>query len=386
MTNTEKLIFELTKNTCLSLWSYANPIGKKGKELCDILVYSEPNIIIISVKEIIPTDSGNNKVDWERWERTAIEKSYKQIYGAERYLNSLENILLNNGTVELKLPPLQNRKYYRIAVAIGGEEKMPIVWGDFGKGFVHVFDNISVDIIFKELDTITDLLKYLEKKEVLYKNKEKDFVITGGEEDLLAFYLSNNEDFKYQGNTTILDDNLWKGYIASKEYSRWKKNVKVSSLWDNFIELLTKDFQKGRLEVGGNYNDIELVLRTMAKESRNNRILLSKGFLDFYSNPTIRSRPVASYSDIVYVFLTANRDEDREYRRAELMGRCLIVRKYTPEAHIVVGIATEKNDGENGFSLDVTYLYKPSISKRDEKNVEKMVNEFGWFKNSFKGR
>lgn len=222
------------------------------------------------------------------------------------------------------------------------------------------------------------------KRYIFYKNKEKEIVITGGEEDLLAYYLGNNEDFKYQGNRIILDDNLWNGYVESEEYYKWKKDIKESALWDNFIELLTKDFQKGRLEVGDNYDDIELVLRTMAKESRYNRILLSKEFLDFYANPKIRSRPVASYSGIVYVFLTADRKEDREFRRAELVGRCLIVRRYTPEAQIVVGIATEKNDGEKGFSLDVTYLYKPSISKKDEQNVEKMINEFGWFKNSFK--
>jgi len=38
MTETEKITFELSKETLLSFWSFPNPIGKNNNELCDILV------------------------------------------------------------------------------------------------------------------------------------------------------------------------------------------------------------------------------------------------------------------------------------------------------------------------------------------------------------
>ena len=132
-TQSEKFIFKLSQHTFLTLWSYPNPIGKKDKELCDILIFCEPHIIIISVKEISPTESGNYKTDILRWKKTALEKSFRQIYGAERFLNSISSLKLNDGREGPSLPPIKERIYHRIAVVIGGEEKMPLIWGDMGK-------------------------------------------------------------------------------------------------------------------------------------------------------------------------------------------------------------------------------------------------------------
>jgi hypothetical protein len=48
----EEFVFHICRETFLSLWSYANPLGKNGKELCDILIVCDPDIVIFSVKEI----------------------------------------------------------------------------------------------------------------------------------------------------------------------------------------------------------------------------------------------------------------------------------------------------------------------------------------------
>lgn len=385
-TQSEKFIFELSQETFLSLWSHPNPVGKKGKELCDILIFCKPHIIIISVKEITPTDSGDFKTDILRWKKTALEKSFRQLYGAERFLNTITSLKLHDGRVGPSLPPIEERIYHRIAVVIGGEERMPLMWGDMGKGFIHVFDSISAKILITELNTITDFVNYLAEKENFYEDGDFDKLqIIGGEEDILAYYLGNGESLKSENTMTILDEGLWDNYKDSEANQKWKQDISDSYFWDKIIELLTKDFKNDNLVTTTGFNEFELVVRTMAREPRSERIYLSQKFLDFYSNTNIRSRPVASGSGIVYVFLTLDRKEDRKYRRAELIGRCLIVRRYTPESKIIIGIATEKNDRQKGFSLDVAYLYKPHISKEDKENVEKMVHEFGWFKNSFEG-
>ena len=62
----EQLVYDICKKSFLSLWSYANPLGKNLKELCDVLIVCDPDIIIISVKDISITDSGDISTDWKR--------------------------------------------------------------------------------------------------------------------------------------------------------------------------------------------------------------------------------------------------------------------------------------------------------------------------------
>ena len=89
----EQLVYDICKKSFLSLWSYANPLGKESKELCDTLIVCNPDIIIISVKDIRITDSGDISTDWKRWRKRAIDASAKQIYGAERWIESASHVI-----------------------------------------------------------------------------------------------------------------------------------------------------------------------------------------------------------------------------------------------------------------------------------------------------
>ena len=74
--SSEEYAYKLCRNTFLSLWSYLNPQGKdKGKELCDILVVCDPDVIIINVKEVALKPDKPSETQKERWQRRAIEKS-----------------------------------------------------------------------------------------------------------------------------------------------------------------------------------------------------------------------------------------------------------------------------------------------------------------------
>lgn len=129
MTQTEELVFNLCNKTFLSLWSYPNPVGKKDKELCDVLVVCEPDIIIFSIKDINKNDSGNVKTDIDRWNKRAIDESVKQIYGAERFLVSHDSFTLCDYQTQIELPDKNNRIIYRIAVCFGRGEDYSEVWG-----------------------------------------------------------------------------------------------------------------------------------------------------------------------------------------------------------------------------------------------------------------
>ena len=150
MNRSEELVYNLCKKSFLSLWSYANPKGKDGKELCDVLVVCDPDIIIISVKEIELKCSGDVSTDWKRWQKRAIEKSYPQIYGAENWIKNATHVITSDGREALPFPEKDRRKIHRISVALGGKGQVPIYFGEFGKGYVHVFDENSLNIIIRE--------------------------------------------------------------------------------------------------------------------------------------------------------------------------------------------------------------------------------------------
>ena len=224
MTDSEQYVFDICQKSFLSLWSYPNPKGKKGKELCDILVVCGDDIVIVSVKDIKPSDTGNLRVDWDRWTKKAIDSSVKQIYGAERWLKAATHVIENDGTDGLPLPPQDGHRVHRIAIAFGGQGKMPIYYGDFGKGFVHVLDEKAFDIILSELDTITDFVGYLTAKESYFLSGGQA-VFEGNEEDLLAIYLQKwqaitREIYALGRRRRLVGDGSGKHRVQSQEKER----------------------------------------------------------------------------------------------------------------------------------------------------------------------
>ena len=378
----EEFVYQVCRRSFLSLWSYANPRGKdKSKELCDILVVCDPDIVIFSVKEIGLTDSGDISTDWKRWRKRAIESSVKQIYGAERWIENASHVVRNDGSEGLAFPDAPQRRIHRVAVALGGDGKVPIQYGYFGKGFVHVFDGISFQIIMSELDTITDFIKYLGAKEELYESGIQT-IFHGGEEDLLAFYLHHGREFPKNYDLCIIDDNLWLGFISRPEYRAKKDADDDSYVWDQLLGILSDDILRGDIEFGPNLSESEIAIRVMAREDRFSRRILGKSFIEFYElagQKKVRSRMVLGMSDVTYVFLAMPHGEDRKFRVAELGGRCYVARGLHQDRNTVIGLATEQYEQGKGFSFDITFLYKPTWTDEDQRQMEFCQKEFGYF-------
>lgn len=382
MNLSEEFVYRVCKQSFLSLWSYTNPQGKDaGKELCDILVVCDPDIVIFSVKEIQVTNSGDTFVDWARWQKRAIDSSCKQIYGAERWIERSSHVIRKDGSQGLAFPTAPSRQVHRVAVALGSQDQVPIHFGDFGKGFTHVFDETSFNIILQELDTISDFVDYLVAKEDLY-NAGVATLFEGAEEDLLALYLHHGRRFPEECDFIILDHNLWKGFSNKDEYKAKKLVDRDSYVWDRLIETLCEDALNSNLEFGPSLSDIECAIRVMARETRFTRRILGKSFLEFLwlaSQKRVRSRIVPSLSGALYVYLAAPFHEDRNFRAAELGARCFIARGLNLNCKTVVGIATERYEPGNGFSLDLMYLHKPDWTDEDQTNLEFAQKEFGYF-------
>jgi len=380
----EEIVFRLFRRSFLSLWSYANPRGKEvGKELCDTLVVCDPDIVIVSVKAPRLLDTGDAETNVDRWRRRAIDESVEQIYGAERWVRQAPRVIRSDGSEGLPLPPVSERRIHRVAVAVGGRRQVLIESRDFGKGFVHVFDEPSLTAVLAELDTVTDFVSYLTAKEELYQSGVL-VEFAGGEEDLLALYLHRGRQFSLPATGKVkLPDSLWKDFICKDEYKAKKEADKISYAWDRLVSHIGDHALVGTLEFGSCLTGDEIVLRVMAKEHRFARRILAAGFLDFLNRSNkIESRMCVSPSGIVYVFLAMPYDTDRRIRLVSLGSRCFVARGQNPNSSIVIGIATERHDPSRlGCTFDVHYLRIETWTAQHQVHMEGVQKDFGYFTN-----
>ncbi len=381
MTRSEELVHRLCKSTFLSMWSLPSPMGKDPrKELCDVLVVCDPDVIIFSVKEIAFKESPDISTGMDRWTSRAVKASIKQLYGAERYLKRVDSVKDRDGAEWLYLPPMERRRVHRIAVALGSRGEVPISDGDAGKGFVHVLEEKGLIALLTELDTISDFVDYLGRTEAFL---EKGRLLVMGLENLLGFYLQQGRQYPEGVDLMVIQDDIWEGVTAQDDFTRRKEAEKISYLWDEMIELVLREHDPALSAGFGDEDDpnprVERVARIMARETRFARRLLAQAFQEFHQGKEIRSRIVGSPSGVTYVFLTRPRGWNRKARSAELLGRMFIARGTYPGAIQIVGIATEEYEPGSGLSLDVAGLHKETWTAEDQAEMEALKRKTGAF-------
>lgn len=419
LTPSEALVARLCRRSFLSLWSEPNPRAGPGKELCDLIVVCAPDVVIFSVKEIALGDSGDSQVDGNRWRRRAIDDSVKQLYGAGRRVRAGGNVVRADGSLGLPLPQLELIRTHHVAVALGSAGAVPYEQGDFGRGFVHVFDEESLECVLGELDTVTDFVAYLTAKEALLASGSVP-LLSGGEKDLLAVYLHRGRSFPSGAGLLVIEPGAWTALTTKAEWGRRKHADRESYVWDYLIETLTSltgvPGSLGRELL----DEREAILRVMAREDRFARRMLASAFNEFMRHAAAgktRARITRSPNGAVYVFLAGARDEDRDHRSRELQLRCFVARGLaadgklslpghpendTPrrdvdhptvesahapsardaerDAPLVIGIATERYEGRPGFSLDAVYVKIPRWTDEEQRKMEGIQADLGYFR------
>jgi hypothetical protein len=228
VTESERYLDSLCKRSFLSLWSYPNLYrdqGRKdgkgdGKELSDHLIVSNEHVIIFSDKSCAFPDTGDVKLDWTRWYRRSIQKSAEQALGTRRWLlQHPDRLFLDREcSKRFPIPITKGTRFHQVVVALNASARCKKYFGNSGTGslvlssticgdekpfhvgevnhsgaFVHVLDDVTLNIILRELDTITDFTNYLSRKEQLLRSGNS--YMAAGEEDLLAYYLTHtNKD------------------------------------------------------------------------------------------------------------------------------------------------------------------------------------------------
>lgn len=224
-TASERYLARLARKAFLSLWSYPNVYtdegrakGKgDGKELCDLLVVFGHHVLIFSDKACAFPDHPDIKVAWGRWYKSAVDKSVKQLVGAEKFLRAHPDRLFLDKTCSapfpIPLPDPASARIHRIAVTRGSNAAAHEYWDKQSSGslmidtsveglaahldvpftigwpsskerFIHVLDEMTLDVLLEELDTLPDLIAYLEAKERFLT--AAPFVSVAGEEQLVG--------------------------------------------------------------------------------------------------------------------------------------------------------------------------------------------------------
>ena len=389
LTASERLVTRLCQQSFLRLWTHPNTKGKHGKELCDCLIVCGPHIVIVSVKDVT-YKATDDATGWKRWMKASIDKSVAQIWGAERWLQSVDTIERHDGRV-ISLPESSRRRYHRVAVALGGKDKVPLRWGDFGNGFVHMCDDYSVGPFFSALDTISDFVEFLDASEAIVRSGTRLLFDGGGIEDLLALYILNGRSFELSSSNDdepdvmMLSSDIWSGLVESKEFRNMNRELSVSYNWDRLVDVFAHDLLSGGMfdMHSKKITDNELALVTMALEPRMNRLVLAEAMLEFWQKPELKSsaRVVQGTRGCGYVF-TVGPSEDRETRARELALRCLVTRGRLPNTTTVVGIASDRpGTGKIGYSCDIVYMHIPTWTSEDEQSIRGIQKDLGYFEN-----
>ncbi len=444
-TPTERYLARLARGSFLRLWSYPclfrDQGGGEGKEICDLIVVFGHDVLLFSDKSCEFPDLPDLELAWSRWYRAAVLEAAVQIWGAERWLTkSPERVYLDKQCQKefpLTFPTKDQARFHRIVVAsdltgrrqraIGGSGSLildPAIQGtahmrrasegghpfaigvvDPKRGFIHVLDEVTLDVVLRTLDTITDFTDYLTRKEELIHSGR---LAAFGEEDQLAFYLRNvDESDKHvfalpPGNQKmILPEGEWGRFVRSPQFRRKVAADRVSYFWDSIIDFIgghamAKTLVPGSSGLEGN----DAGLRMLARENRVRRRMLSKGFLDIMQEAAakktgrIRHFQPSHSGDPYYVLMATDRriefgqgplslEQYRTLRRNLVIDYSVGMLDYYPDAAEVVGIATEGGgpDDEIDRTFDLILVERERISPEDMRETLDRCRAYGWFKN-----
>jgi hypothetical protein len=376
MTKSEEWAYNLCRNSFFSLFSFVNPIGKKGKELCDVIIICGKDIVLISVKEININLTDNYNVDYNRWNTRAIEDSVKQLNGAERFLKSVSSFKLKGSEEEIELSIKKN--FYKIALAIGGRGKFPIPESIRNNGYVNIMDEVSFHSITLELDTVTDFISYLREKQTKLSNV---YFTGNGEEDLLAYYLFN--EFNFPDKTyLVFDEGLYKSLKKDKLYIKEKKERQESYIWDFIINHSAQNHFTQNGYNTKSLNNLMKAYEIMAQETRFERVKLVNN-LNEVIKTNIRARIYfsPSFNHVIYVFVSGKFNNQKE-RLKELEIRCMVAAFLMNKSAVVIGIAWEIQKDTEVY--DVAYHnYNNIWNDRLDKSSLIAINELEYFKKHY---
>lgn len=438
-TESERYLSKLARKAFLSLWCYGNvhtDEGKKtasgdGKELCDLFVVFGDHILIFSDKHCEYPTHSDPLVSWGRWYKRAIHASVTQLVGAEKFIREHPGRLFldKQCTVPFpyRLPDMSKAAFHRIAVTRGSFDAAVSHWGGESSGslmidttlvdkkehletpftvgwpagkdrFVHVLDELTLDVLLSELDTVPDLVAYFSEKERFLSSAR--CVSVAGEEELITLYQTSMQQGKHtlprdfpDSSMIMLTEGDWETFSSSAERHARNEANRLSYFWDDIIEFQSKFIRSNEAVAidGESYStdEREQLVRALAMESRFARRVLGDALHDALRQPvplgsqSTRIMPSPTIQGRYYVFTIVPRDPAvdyqvfREDRLDFLATYCNGLRLRYPEIVEAVGLTSEPFSSR-ASSQDLLYMVFPEPATQEELDIfREQCNELG---------
>ena len=260
---------------------------------------------------------------------------------------------------------------------------------------MHVFDDLTLPLVLKEVDTIADLVAYLEFKEHLLNSQQVSRI--AGEENLIGMFLTHfthtggwRELLNRAQNGAVLDvqSGGWDVVSSSAWYRQVRSFLQHSYLWDRIIQEFATHAFAGTL-YGDSPQSVaanEEMFRCMAGEPRVSRAYLAAKMLDRWTDVEknlVNYRIVASptFDDTLYVFVFVpnafkSAEKYREVRQDYLRDYCFLVHSKNRTIRRVVGIATDAG-GEPYRTFDVVLIEGGQLTPEMEDLAREIERDLG---------
>lgn len=437
-TPSEAYLGRLARASFLTLWSYPNLYTDEsrsgsgdGKEFCDLTVVFGDRVLLFSDKHIKFSSDKPISVAWPRWYRRAIESSAKQLIGAESWLRRFpEKLFLDRKCASqfpLSIPLGSDSKVHKIVIANGAAEAIKanlkkdipsllVNTDDISKqneypaftalqpyksrGYVHIYDETTLDLILSELDTITEFIAYLDERERI-ASLPGVTISAIGEEQLLGIYMRTVIGKTHRllppigFDLVMIPDGEWQRYISSQEYVSRRQADQISYVWDRLIESFTAHIISGRSQSpligGGNLPSVaeqEKALRQMASEIRVRRRQLGKWMLEgaqiaaplprFSRTAVFEDAPVRGY--VLFFIKPLDSMSYGEYRNVRmhlLHAHVLACKLRFPKVTQIVGITSEGYTTPAAGTEDSMFFMCADWIEQDEIDAKIRVLELG---------
>jgi len=362
----EQLIAALCKDAFFEDFCFMNPYYAKGKELCDVLVILGEVAIIWQIKNI--------KLKNGLFSASDVNKAIKQCRGARRKLLQLGTVnFINTNSKNKTIDTTKIKEVFMIAAIEGGSPDFDRYFdGETnGNGNVHIFFEGLTRFATKHLNTVSDFVRYLRRKEKLLAG-DTNIVLTSGEEDLLAFYLQNKRTF---GNLETMENvdmmmvdlegEANKLESENEEYADYAEKQMADHWSQGWDELIAK--KRAGLTLDGKHAEgihHDKFLQKMMQHNRFERRVLGRQFYDTavmaanrtYSDWIVQRRMVPQNEhNVTYVFVFfGNRNTPQEHRRSVLYGTAMVAKLLSPQNDMLIAIASELHmvDSKEGYCLE----------------------------------
>ena len=328
---------------------------------------------------MISVKNYNLNGNYERYKSKVINKSTKQLFGAQRKLfNSIKAVEITHPEKGTELfSPGQYLNIFRITVSVGENfENYEFIDNKEGKGCINIFNKETFEIITQELDTVKDFVEYLKRRENLLKDYIKEMPKCS-EKDLLASFLMNKREFPKQ----IIDDfrvgtesinGKWSDYLNNRAVILKKLKDEKSYFIDNLVK---NDVLK--------MPDGELLAKELMTMSRFERRLIALNLYEivekYERERDFVARRFTQYNNVGFLFIYYPIEKSQEEIDL-LLHKSMELYSFFHSTKKIVLLAASKGLKQWKFALFIADEVTPEIAAY----LTELAEHFGWFKNEIK--